>query len=223
MGIRAFASHDWGVESANHERVRGVVGELRKRGIGIWFDEVDMKGNILDSMCKGIDECDVILVFLTNNYLKKVEAGGMCDNVRREFLYAAQTPQKIIPIKFDPDIPSKLKGPVGMVIGSELYIDLTSNNIDLLVEAIRKRTGNTLWKTASRRLSLAPPVKRPPPPLPKTLKERANSIIGVWGSSVLPTEHTVDALDRVLVSIGVDPRPLPFHEKVAAAEAQMGV
>ena len=63
--IRVFASHDWGKYSANHARVAQIVAALRQKSFKVWFDETHMKGNILDAMCRGIDESDVVLVFVT--------------------------------------------------------------------------------------------------------------------------------------------------------------
>ena len=54
--IKAFASHNWGSDALNHKRVVKLCTVLRERGIDVWLDETHMKGNILDAMCKGIDE-----------------------------------------------------------------------------------------------------------------------------------------------------------------------
>ena len=156
--LRAFASHDWGFDGSNHDRVRTVVDGLRTRGIDVWFDESHMKGNILDAMCRGIDTSDVVLVFVTTNYLTKVESGNERDNVRREFMYAKNRPEKLVPIRFDASLPSVWSGPVGMVLGSHLYTDLTmptERGLDALVRTIQRHSGSTLWKHAVR-------VIRPP-------------------------------------------------------------
>lgn len=157
--LRAFASHDWGVDAANHARVRTVVDGLRTRGIDVWFDESHMKGNILDAMCRGIDKSDVVLVFVTANYLAKVESGDERDNVRREFMYAKNRPEKLVPIRFDASLPSVWSGPVGMVLGSHLYTDLampTERGLDALVRTIQRHSGATLWKHAVR--AIRPPT-----------------------------------------------------------------
>ena len=73
MRIRVFVSHDWGVGGATHARVRNVVARLRDRGVEVWFDETHMRGNLMDAMCRGIDGCDVVLVFVTCQYLAKAE------------------------------------------------------------------------------------------------------------------------------------------------------
>ena len=125
MGIKVFASHDWGTGGATHSRVKVVVEELRRLGFEVWFDETHMKGNILDAMCKGIDSAEVVLVFLTRDYIRKVGQGGDGDNVRREFLYASRSPDKLLPVRLDQDLPppSSWSGPVGMLLGSRLYVE----------------------------------------------------------------------------------------------------
>ena len=94
MGLRVFASHDWGRGSSTHARVRDVVTALRARNMDVWFDETHMTGNILDAMCAGIEDADVVLIFVTRNYMQKVEHGPDTDNVRREFMFAAARPER---------------------------------------------------------------------------------------------------------------------------------
>jgi hypothetical protein len=88
-------------------------------------------GNILDAMTRGIDQSDTIIVFVTNNYLAKVASGKDEDNVRREFMYAQETrgASRMIAVRFDPALPVKWKGPVGMVLGSNLYVDMSRDPI----------------------------------------------------------------------------------------------
>ena len=123
---KVFVSHDWGANGETHRRVGKVVELLRDRGIEVWFDETHMKGNILDAMCEGIDSSDHVLCFITQAYIAKVQTGGDADNVRREFMYAQHKGKSghIIPIRFDPHLPSSWGGPVGMCLGSHLYVDM---------------------------------------------------------------------------------------------------
>lgn len=140
MGLRLFASHDWGADGANHARVEAVVARLQSRGFRVWMDSSDMSGNIIDAMCRGIDGSDVVLVFVTCNYMAKVESGDAWDNVRREFMYAATTPAKLLPIRFDDRLPSVWSGPLGMMLGHDLYVNMpTDGGIEWLVDAIERR------------------------------------------------------------------------------------
>lgn len=49
-----------------------INNELKARGILTWFDEEQMKGNIVTAMCNGIDKARCILVFVTSHYMTKV-------------------------------------------------------------------------------------------------------------------------------------------------------
>ena len=139
--VRVFASHNWGPNGAVHARVRMVVHELRRHDIDVWFDETHMRGNILDAMCSGIEQSDLVLVFITGEYVKKVASGNENDNVRREFMYAQRTPKKLVAIRFDTTDPASWTGPVAMVLGSHLYVDMTSltTSCDALVRTIRTK------------------------------------------------------------------------------------
>lgn len=248
--IRAFASHNWGKDAANHRRVVEVVRLLQERGIGMWLDENNMKGNILTAMCKGIDTSHVVLIFVTKEYIDKVENGAETDNVRREFMYASRTPEKLVPIRFDPDLSVNWSGPVGMVLGSHLYHDLsrtvTTKNIDDLVRMIGTKNGKTLWKHAvaataaphspvlrlpcttpdNRRVSMKTLTISPPnPPMgaPKktTVKARVQHILDVYGS--VEGEHTNDVVARLYASIVGGTASLPLHEMLHRIETNIGI
>lgn len=234
--IRAFASHDWGLNGANHARVSQVVDGLRKRGVEVWFDETHMRGNILSAMCTGIDSSDVILVFVTNNYIQKVEKGNDADNVRREFMYAAERhPTRCHAIRFE-ETP-KWTGPVGMVLGTRLYTDMVAISegvIDTLVRNIQHDTGKALWKTCTRRVLATTPLQhRRPPPLPRCvpknvegihLKGRVTQAFEAMGTAMRDGEHTRDALERLLLSVVGDRKvDLPFHERVKLVEKELGL
>jgi len=146
--LRVFASHDWGRGASTHARVRDAVAALRARDLDVWFDETHMTGNILDAMCAGIEDADVVVVFVTRNYMEKVEHGPDTDNVRREFMFAAARPEKLVAVRFDADLPPMWSGPVRMVLGSRLYVDLTTpelgtRDIDRLTAAIRNVVPST--------------------------------------------------------------------------------
>jgi hypothetical protein len=149
MSIRVFASHDWGKDGANHRKVAQLVPRLRAKGLHVWFDDTHMKGNILDAMCDGIDASDVMIVFLTNNYIKKVRSKDDSDNVRREFLYGIQTltTDRIVVVRFDSALSSctsEWRGPVSMLVGNHLYCDMSydyisNSQVDDLAMKIRQK------------------------------------------------------------------------------------
>ena len=139
---------DWGDAGANHKRVATVVTRLRKAGFCVWFDETHMSGNILDSMSGGIEQARTVLVFVTNNYIRKVTSGNGNDNVRREFMFASSRSEKMLMVKLEPvEFPMP-----GAILGNDLFVDLcfvdapTSDQMDLLIREIRRRETALLQK-----------------------------------------------------------------------------
>lgn len=213
MVLKAFASHDWGVDGRNHARVQTVVDGLRSRGVHVWFDRDHMTRNVVDAMCKGIEDSEIFLVFVTRNYIAKVASENDSDNVRREFLFAYhRCPERMMAIRFDGDLPAQWDGPVGMALGCQLYTDVsvvTNRALDALVTSMHSRT------------SMHSHTRRPPPPPPppivrrRTVKERVHAAkveFGWSGGGVHPTVHTADVLKRMLLSMepttNVDHLPL---------------
>ena len=237
--IRLFASHDWGRDNATHHRVASVVRELAGRGFKVWFDETNMKGNILDAMCRGIEAADVVLVFITKNYMNKVASGRGTDNVRREFMFAAHHPERLLPIRFDPDLPATWTGPLRMILGSSLYVDLsaptlTAKHYDELAEAIRRRTPRVMWKSAAQFARRARPVatrttrfaSSAPPAEAPTVRGRLHRALEVVGDRLQPGERVGGAVNRlVLTLLGTkaldDDKPLV--ERLALIERQLGI
>ena len=140
-----FLSHDWGkfedddgTMIQNHDRVKRVNKMLQRYNIQTWFDESNMCNNVNDAMTHAIDRSTCILVFITKNYIKKVDGtgpNGEADNCRYEFQYASnrkiQKHNMLIPIVMDPECwnTKEWVGQVGMKLGCELYYDLS--NVDL--------------------------------------------------------------------------------------------
>ena len=84
----AFLTHTWQQDELgrnNHERVKKVHHKLKRMGINSWFDEERMHGDVQSQMCKGIDESAVIVTFVTDKYIKKVDSGDKADNCFKEF------------------------------------------------------------------------------------------------------------------------------------------
>jgi len=223
MKLRVFASHDWGRGASTHARVRDAVAALRARDLDVWFDETHMTGNILDAMCAGIEDADVVVVFVTRNYMEKVEHGPDTDNVRREFMFAAARPEKLVAVRFDADLPPMWSGPVRMVLGSRLYVDLTTpelgtRDIDRLTAAIRNVVPSTPRPTWRRAPSQPGNVRTP-------LRARVDRIAAAIGDEHRPEIHVRDvvhALMRTLLgSAAVGDAPL--CDMVARLEREVGV
>ena len=278
--MRLFASHDWGVNGANHARVREVVEALRQAGHAVWFDENEMKGNLLDDMCNGIDNCDAILIFVTANYIQKIASGNDRDNCRREFMYAQRRhgTRRMVTIRFESHLQSKWNGPIGMLLGERLYVDMSqdhtsSTKIDELIRLLPEDEApvnvvtqafncgkNTMIakralcskilhspRSMSPRTPRSPRIVSPrvspvrcdkpvridqgdskiPPALcvRPALRERVDKLVKCAGLSTHENERMHERLERLLKSIGIDGEAegIPFHEKIARAEIELGM
>lgn len=90
-----FLTHDWGKDEqgrSNHDRVHKVCEGLKVRGITPWFDSDRMTGQIVDTMCKGIDQTHLLVVFVTERYIQKIGGDDLRDNCKVEFSYATGAP-----------------------------------------------------------------------------------------------------------------------------------
>lgn len=218
---KVFASHDWGTDGVTHARVKEVVTKLRARGVDVWFDETHMKGNLLTDMSSGIEACDVFLVFVTKRYISKVADGGPGDNVQVEFMHARHTcPGKMMAVRFESDLPATWAGPVGMVLGSNLYTDLsvlTDKRIDELVARLSAT-------------SSPPAVKRLPPGIlhgkkAATMYDRVQRIYEVVGKAPTPDGHLYVQAQAVGASLlGTErAKKLPLCDLVSCMEREVGV
>eukprot|EP00043_Microstomoeca_roanoka_P001323 m.32170 g.32170 ORF g.32170 m.32170 type:complete len:339 (+) comp10756_c0_seq1:217-1233(+) len=128
-----FLTHDWGVDSKgrdNHDRVAMINNMLKMVGFDTWFDEERMTGHIVQQMCNGIDNSKAVLVFVTTRYLAKVNSEDD-DNCKKEFTYAVRrkTTKNMIPIIMEDAARDtrEWQGPVGMELGSHLYVRMTDD------------------------------------------------------------------------------------------------
>ena len=111
----AFLSHDWADDELgrnNHQRVQKIFKALGKRGLSLWFDEVYMKGDIDETMCKGIDESELVCLFITKRYMSKVTGDNPNDNCKKEFNFAKHKgADKMICIVMEPQCRDTSKWP----------------------------------------------------------------------------------------------------------------
>ena len=61
-------------------------------------------GNIVDQMCRGIDNAKVIIVFITHRYCEKVGGENESDNCKMEFQYAHRRKgiPNMVPVVMEP-------------------------------------------------------------------------------------------------------------------------
>lgn len=140
-----FLSHAWGAGRATHNQVVDIARGLQARGLRVWLDEDQLRGNILNSMAEGIANSRVFVAFLTAEYLQKVASGDHCDNCWREFNFAANSRgAKLLAVPMEANLlaPDHWSGPVAMILGGNLYPaefagGLSAAQMDRLAEAIR--------------------------------------------------------------------------------------
>eukprot|EP00976_Prorocentrum_cordatum_P064647 1177570-Prorocentrum_minimum.AAC.2 len=149
----AFFSHNWGNDGKNHKLVGLVKKMLMEAGLNIWFDEERIRGNVQEQMQQGIDKSASVVVFITQQYIQKVNSDNISDNCQLEYKYAALQKHKrpLIPVLMDPAAsnPADWVGPVAFHLAGELYIDLSTEdkmqkNIGQLINRIKEVTKQDL-------------------------------------------------------------------------------
>jgi hypothetical protein len=172
-----FLTHDWGIDElgrSNHDRVAVINKELKSLGFVTWFDSDRMTGDVVDQMISGIDNASVIIVFITQRYMNKLNGSDANDNCRKEFRYAAQrkSSTKMIPVVMESrmkDIRSNWSGVLQMELGNILYVDFSGDDdfqsaIQKLKAEILNRT-NPLWvMRSSSPVPIMDIAIIPPPP-----------------------------------------------------------
>jgi hypothetical protein len=129
-----FLSHDWSIDENgrnNHDRVRLVKNHLEQRGLRCWFDEERMAGNIIDRMTQGIESSKVFIVFVTRNYMNKVNGNESRDNCKLEFNYAFQRkgPSLMLPVVMETSMRNTREWTGGIgVLGTMLYYDCSQDS-----------------------------------------------------------------------------------------------
>jgi len=125
----------------NHSRVATVNKLLKAQGFQTWFDEDKMVEHIYQKMAEGIDNSDIILVFITKAYMEKLNITGH-DNCKKEFTYAITRDKKMIPIVMESCMRNHKEwiGTLGVNLAGDLYVDMSEtgseNNIKGLIEHV---------------------------------------------------------------------------------------
>ncbi len=143
---KIFLSHAWGNDSLgrdNHERCKELYNLLVDKGYSVWFDENDMKGNIDNSIIKGINNAKIILLCLTEKYSNKINSAVNNnlpnDNCYKEWSYSLFKQKLIIPVIMENNmkkIYTNTDGIIQMYLNNTLYIDLSENIKDNLFKII---------------------------------------------------------------------------------------
>jgi len=167
-----FLSHDWGKDELrrdNHSRVKSIFMGLKEMsGLKFWLDEEQLQANLVDGMCAGIDQSEVVLVFVTKAFMNKVNGSngkfpemnvkiyniskiGDQDNCMKEFRYASfrKGKSKLLPIVKEPRMKNTKEwtGAFLMEMVSELYVDFSDDEnykvkVANVLQALRRKTEN---------------------------------------------------------------------------------
>jgi len=111
-------------------KVKRINDALKTRGVIPWFDEERMSGNTRQQMVEGIENSDVIVVFITDAYRTKINQGDGRDNCRFEFKHAFEQkgPGVMIPVVMESGMRNARDwtGRLGAALSTHLYIDFSS-------------------------------------------------------------------------------------------------
>jgi len=127
----------------NHARVGTVNKLLKAQGFKTWFDEDKMVEHIYQKMANGIDESDIILVFITKTYMEKLN-NIKYDNCKGEFTYAMTRNKIMVAIVMEPCMknPGQWNGPLGIRLAGDLYVDMSETdseyNVNALIEYLKR-------------------------------------------------------------------------------------
>jgi hypothetical protein len=113
--------------------VKRINDAIKARGVIPWFDEERMSGETRQKMVDGIENSDVIVVFVTEAYRDKTNSSNGRDNCRFEFTHASNTkaPSRFIAVVMEPRCydTSKWFGKVGSVLASLLHVPFVDDNL----------------------------------------------------------------------------------------------
>tara|TARA_B100000927_G_scaffold285483_1_gene275630 strand:+ start:255 stop:989 length:735 start_codon:yes stop_codon:yes gene_type:complete len=153
MTKEIFLSHAWGKDNLdrdNHLRVKQLSKVLEEQGYSVWLDENNMIGNIDNSIMKGINNCKVVIICLTENYCNKINTcvyeNLSNDNCYKEWNYCLFKQKKIIPLIMEPkmhDIFLRKDGVIQMYLNNQMYINYSNdeyeeNELSILYKTLRQ-------------------------------------------------------------------------------------
>ena len=136
-----FFSHAWSNDNLNrnnHIRVMKLSKIIKNFGFKIWIDEENIIDDVDFSMVNGIDNSSVIIICLTTEYFNKINRAAanpiINDNCYKEWCYSNTRNKIMIPIIMEPSLKNISDWPPGIIsmyFSSKLYIDGSSNNLDI--------------------------------------------------------------------------------------------
>ena len=151
MTKQIFISHAWGkddLDRDNHKRCRELCDTLILKGYTVWIDQYDMYGNIDSAIMKGINNCNVVIICLTEKYCNKINNAvnhqTPNDNCYKEWNYSLFKQKILLPVMME----NKMRdaffqegGVIQMYLNATMFMDFTDsldNDIDLLYKTLKK-------------------------------------------------------------------------------------
>jgi hypothetical protein len=142
--------------------------KLKEYGLITWFDSDRMKGDIVEQMTNGIDDTQIVIVFITKNYMEKVGGANSTDNCKIEFNYSYRhkKPEMMIAVVMERGLPpaAKWKGALGAALGGALYLDFSDDDDSAFEEHCRR-----LYEEVVGRINPHLPQMQAPSLLPQQL------------------------------------------------------
>jgi len=114
-GFDVMISYCW----ANQKDVRLIKEQLESNNVHVWYDENEMKGNIIDCMANAIQNVKTVIVCIGEGY-------QLSQNCKSEAEYARKLKKNIIFVKVEPDFQPRSGCWLDFIMGSELYYDIRS-------------------------------------------------------------------------------------------------
>ena len=181
-----FFSHTWRPDKLgrnNHDRVKELVHRIHKLGWSTWFDEYNMVGNIDASMAAGIDNCECVIVCLTESYCLKINETARNprkrDNCHKEWNYACNRDKYML------DTSQWPSGVVPLHLGSTLYLNASDD--DVLDKCAEELNTMLLHYSLTPKKLLDKPVLRrqSTSSLRDSFVTRVNSLSNIYGTPKL--------------------------------------
>lgn len=104
IDMKIFLSYCW----EDYSNVKKVIQPLQEAGYSIWIDrqQIGFGDNIMNSIKQGLDEADVIIAFITDNYNKSASA-----STELGVVLLGTTKAKVLPVVIgEASVPSILEG-----------------------------------------------------------------------------------------------------------------
>ena len=157
MYTKLFFSYAW--DKNIKEKLINLKSYLEKMDYSVWIDQEDLFNHIDSSMVSGINNSEVILIFISKKYYKKIDNASKrlnyTDNCFKECSYSVNSGKLCIPVIIDTymlNINNWKPGLMKFYFGNKLYIDATGNDYNKISAEIK----NYIEKTSIRIENLTP-------------------------------------------------------------------